>query len=87
MVEVAWRAVKADPHWKKYFEELKKRMHSNQVIACPGGLGQGDHRSPSVGGCLVCTDEARTLQALLTGTDCLPSRCCAQVSDLVMGAG
>jgi len=32
LVEVAWRAVKADPHWKKYFEELKKRMHPNQAI-------------------------------------------------------
>ncbi len=32
MVEVAWRAVKADPHWKKYFTELKRRMHPNQAI-------------------------------------------------------
>jgi transposase len=32
MVEVAWRAVKADPHWKKYFETLQKRMHPNQAI-------------------------------------------------------
>jgi transposase len=32
MVEVAWRAVRADPHWKMYFEELKKRMHANQAI-------------------------------------------------------
>jgi len=32
MVEVAWRAVKADPHWKKHFEELKRRMHPNQAI-------------------------------------------------------
>jgi transposase len=32
LVEVAWRAVKADPHWKKYFEELQKRMHTNQAI-------------------------------------------------------
>jgi transposase len=32
LVEVAWRAVKADPHWKKHFEELKKRMHPNQAI-------------------------------------------------------
>jgi transposase len=32
LVEVAWRAVKADPHWKKYFEELKRRMHPNQAI-------------------------------------------------------
>ena len=27
LVEMAWRAVKADPHWNKYFEELKRRMH------------------------------------------------------------
>jgi transposase len=32
MVEVAWRAVKADPHWKCHFAELKKRMHTNQAI-------------------------------------------------------
>jgi transposase len=32
MVEVAWRAVRSDPHWKKYFDGLKKRMHTNQVI-------------------------------------------------------
>jgi transposase len=32
LVEVAWRAVKADPHWKQHFEELKKRMHTNQAI-------------------------------------------------------
>jgi transposase len=32
MVEMAWRAVKADPHWRKSFEELKKRMHPNQAI-------------------------------------------------------
>jgi transposase len=32
MVEVTWRAVKADPHWKKYFEALQKRMHKNQAI-------------------------------------------------------
>jgi transposase len=32
MVEMAWRAVKADPHWKKHFEELKKRLHTNQAI-------------------------------------------------------
>ena len=24
--------MKADPHWKKYFEELKRRMHPNQAI-------------------------------------------------------
>ena len=27
-----WRAVKADPYWKKYFEELKRRMHPNRAI-------------------------------------------------------
>ena len=32
MVEVAWRAVKADHHWKKFFEELKRCMHKNQAI-------------------------------------------------------
>ncbi len=32
LVEVAWRAVRADPHWKRHFEELKKRMHTNQAI-------------------------------------------------------
>jgi len=32
MVEVAWRAVKADPHWRRHFDELKKRMHTNQAI-------------------------------------------------------
>ena len=32
LVEMAWRAVKADPHWRKCFEELKKRMHPNQAI-------------------------------------------------------
>jgi hypothetical protein len=32
MVEVAWRAVKADPHWEKYFDKLKQRMHTNQAI-------------------------------------------------------
>ena len=32
LVEVAWRAVRADPHWKRLFEELKKRMHPNQAI-------------------------------------------------------
>jgi len=32
MIEAAWRAVKADPHWKKHFEELKRRMHPNQAI-------------------------------------------------------
>jgi transposase len=32
LVEMVWRAVKADPHWRKHFEALKKRMHSNQAI-------------------------------------------------------
>lgn len=32
LVEMGWRAVKADPHWKRLFEELKKRMHTNQAI-------------------------------------------------------
>lgn len=32
MVEITWRAVKADPHWKKYFERLQRRMHKNQAI-------------------------------------------------------
>jgi len=32
MVEVAWRAVRSDPHWKQYFDGLKKRMHTNQAI-------------------------------------------------------
>jgi transposase len=32
MVEVAQRAVKSDPHWKRKFQELEKRMHRNQAI-------------------------------------------------------
>ena len=32
MVEVAWRAVRADPVWKKRFEELKRRKHPNDAI-------------------------------------------------------
>jgi transposase len=32
MVEVAQRAVKADPHWKRLFTELERRMHRNQAI-------------------------------------------------------
>lgn len=32
MVEVAQRAVKADPHWKKVFIALERRMHRNQAI-------------------------------------------------------
>jgi transposase len=32
LVEVAWRAVKADPHWKRLFTELERRMHRNQAI-------------------------------------------------------
>jgi transposase len=32
LVEVAQRAVKSDPLWKKRFQELQKRMHRNQAI-------------------------------------------------------
>jgi len=32
MVEVAWRAVRADPVWKRRFEELKRRKHVNDAI-------------------------------------------------------
>jgi transposase len=32
MVEVAQRAVKSDPHWKRKFQEIEKRMHRNQAI-------------------------------------------------------
>jgi len=32
MVEVAWRAVRADPVWKWRFEELKRRKHPNDAI-------------------------------------------------------
>lgn len=32
MVEVAQRAVKADPHWKHLFSSLERRMHRNQAI-------------------------------------------------------
>jgi transposase len=32
MVEVAQRAVKADPHWKRLFSTLEQRMHRNQAI-------------------------------------------------------
>jgi len=32
MVEVAQRAVKADPHWKSLFLSLERRMHRNQAI-------------------------------------------------------
>ena len=32
MVEVAQRAVKADPHWARRFTELCRRMHRNQAI-------------------------------------------------------
>jgi hypothetical protein len=31
MVEVAWRAVRADPVWKGRFEELKRRKHANDA--------------------------------------------------------
>jgi transposase len=32
MVEVAWRAVRADPVWKRRFQELKRRKHANDAI-------------------------------------------------------
>jgi transposase len=32
LVEVAWRAVRADPVWKRRFEELKGRKHPNDAI-------------------------------------------------------
>ena len=32
LVEVAQRAVKSDPHWKRRFQELQQRMHRNQAI-------------------------------------------------------
>ena len=32
MVEVAQRAVKSDPLWKRRFQEIQKRMHRNQAI-------------------------------------------------------
>jgi transposase len=32
MVEVARRAVKADPHWKQLFSKLERRMHRNQAF-------------------------------------------------------
>ena len=32
MVEVAQRAVKADPYWKRLFSTLERRMHRNQAI-------------------------------------------------------
>lgn len=32
LVEAAQRAVKSDPHWKKRFEAMQKRMHRNQAI-------------------------------------------------------
>jgi transposase len=32
MVEVAQRAVKSDPLWKRRFQELQQRMHRNQAI-------------------------------------------------------
>jgi hypothetical protein len=51
-----WRAVRADPYWMKYFEDLKKRMHTNQAIACPGGPGQGDDCSSFAGSGLVRAD-------------------------------
>jgi len=33
MVEVAWRAVRADPVWKRRFAELKRRKHPNDAIS------------------------------------------------------
>jgi transposase len=36
MVEVAQRAVKADPHWKRFFSTLERRMHRNQAIVAIG---------------------------------------------------
>jgi hypothetical protein len=32
IVEVAQRVVKSDPHWKRKFQEMEKRMHRNQAI-------------------------------------------------------
>ena len=32
MVEVAWRATRADPVWGQLFSSLKKRMHANKAI-------------------------------------------------------
>lgn len=32
MVEVAWRAARADPVWKRRFDELKRRKHPNDAI-------------------------------------------------------
>jgi hypothetical protein len=32
MVEVAWRAVRVDPVWKRRFEELKRCKHPNDAI-------------------------------------------------------
>jgi hypothetical protein len=32
VVEAAQRAVKSDPHWKRKFQEMEKRMHRNQAI-------------------------------------------------------
>lgn len=32
MVEVTQRAVNADPHWKRLFTELERRIHRNQAI-------------------------------------------------------
>ena len=32
LVEVAQRAVKSDPHWKRRFQELQHRMHRNRAI-------------------------------------------------------
>jgi len=32
MVEVAWRAVRSDPYWKRRFEQLTRRKHPNDAI-------------------------------------------------------
>jgi transposase len=47
MVEVAQRAVKADPHWKRLFTELERRMHRNQAIVAVARFA---------GGGLVCVE-------------------------------
>ena len=36
MVEVAWRAVRADPVWKRRFKKLKRRKHPNDAITVIG---------------------------------------------------
>ena len=73
MVEVAQRAVKSDPRWKREFQELQKRMHRNQAIVAIA--------RQSAGTGLVCPDPTPTLSPLQPGTDCL------QVSDLGLADG